>query len=151
MAPEQQPKPVQLCVFDTEHDYPEGEEAQRILAYYPPDACSSVSFVRAEALCTAPQEATCDSMHAQRHVWAFCRLLTKAGCHQPHLMLVCVLSFGRPMPSSSLHMGPCMPRWCDALSCNELTCCCQSGLVLVTVISCRQQTMDKQKPAYRVS
>lgn len=40
MAPEQQPKPVQLCVFDTEHDYPEGEEAQRILAYYPPDACS---------------------------------------------------------------------------------------------------------------
>lgn len=40
MAREQPPKPVQLCVFDTEHDYPEGEEAQRILAYYPPDACS---------------------------------------------------------------------------------------------------------------
>ena len=40
MAREQQPKPVQLCVFDTERDYPEGEEAQRILAYYPPDACS---------------------------------------------------------------------------------------------------------------
>lgn len=40
MAREQLHKPIQLCVFDTEHDYPEGEEAQQILAYYPSEACS---------------------------------------------------------------------------------------------------------------
>ena len=39
MAKDQQYKPVQLCVFDTEHDYPEGEEAHQILAYHP-EACS---------------------------------------------------------------------------------------------------------------
>ena len=39
MAKEQQTRPVQLCVYDTERDYPEGEEAQQILAYYP-EACS---------------------------------------------------------------------------------------------------------------
>lgn len=30
---------VQLCVFDSQRDYPEGEEAKRILAYYPAE-CS---------------------------------------------------------------------------------------------------------------
>ncbi len=30
---------VQLCAFDTERDYPEGEEARQILAYHP-EACS---------------------------------------------------------------------------------------------------------------
>ena len=39
MAKEYQVRPVQLCVFDTERDYPEGEEAQQILAYHP-EACS---------------------------------------------------------------------------------------------------------------
>ena len=34
------PKPVQLCIFDTERDYPEGEEAQQILAYHP-KSCSA--------------------------------------------------------------------------------------------------------------
>lgn len=47
------------------------------------DTSPSVSFVRAEALCTAPQEATCDSMHAQRHVWAFYR-------PQTHIMMLAV-------------------------------------------------------------
>ena len=28
---------LQLCVFDSQRDYPEGQEAQRILAYYPKD------------------------------------------------------------------------------------------------------------------
>lgn len=36
---ERQTYPLQLCVFDSQRDYPEGEEAQRILAYYPTD-CS---------------------------------------------------------------------------------------------------------------
>ena len=37
---EQQPaQPVQLCAFDTERDYPEGEEARQILAYHP-EGCS---------------------------------------------------------------------------------------------------------------
>jgi hypothetical protein len=31
--------PVQLCIFDAERDYPEGEEARQILAYHPED-CS---------------------------------------------------------------------------------------------------------------
>ena len=31
--------PVQLCVFDAERDYPEGEEARQILAYHP-EGCS---------------------------------------------------------------------------------------------------------------
>lgn len=39
MAKEQQNRSVQLCVFDTERDYPEGQEAQQILAYHP-EACS---------------------------------------------------------------------------------------------------------------
>lgn len=39
MAKEQQSGPIQLCVYDTERDYPEGEEAQQILAYHP-EACS---------------------------------------------------------------------------------------------------------------
>ena len=30
---------LQLCVFDSKRDYPEGQEAKRILAYYP-EACS---------------------------------------------------------------------------------------------------------------
>ena len=37
---EQQPaQPVQICAFDTERDYPEGEEARQILAYHP-EGCS---------------------------------------------------------------------------------------------------------------
>ena len=39
MAKEAQPKTLQLCVFDTERDYPEGEEARQILAYHP-ETCS---------------------------------------------------------------------------------------------------------------
>ena len=35
---EQAPMPLQLCVFDTQRDYPEGEEAHQILAYHP-EAC----------------------------------------------------------------------------------------------------------------
>ena len=31
--------PLQLCAFDVERDYPEGEEARQILAYYP-EECS---------------------------------------------------------------------------------------------------------------
>lgn len=113
MAKEQQNGPVQLCVYDTERDYPEGEEAQQILAYHP-EACSiddqtavvglaqalltfsanfeeaSFPVTTAHMICgearhipTALQEATCDSMHAQRHVWAFHR-------PQPHIMLLAV-------------------------------------------------------------
>ena len=33
--------PVQLCVFDTKRDYPEGEEGQQIVAYHP--EASSIS------------------------------------------------------------------------------------------------------------
>ena len=32
-------QPLQLCVFDIEREYPEGEEARQILAYYP-EECS---------------------------------------------------------------------------------------------------------------
>lgn len=113
MAKEQQNGPVQLCVYDTERDYPEGEEAQQILAYHPED-CSiddqtavvglaqalltfignfeeaSFHVTTACVICgtarecpTTLQEATCDSMHAQRYVWAFHR-------PQPHIMLLAV-------------------------------------------------------------
>ena len=39
MAKEAQPRALQLCVFDTERDYAEGEEARQILAYHP-ETCS---------------------------------------------------------------------------------------------------------------
>lgn len=34
--------PVQLCVFDAERDYPEGEEARQILAYHPEDCSTDI-------------------------------------------------------------------------------------------------------------
>ena len=32
-------QPLQLCVFDVEREFPEGEEARQILAYFP-EGCS---------------------------------------------------------------------------------------------------------------
>lgn len=80
--------PLQLCVFDTERDYPEGEEARQILAYHPED-CSiddQTSVVGlAQALLTftgnfdeasAHAVATCGSCN-ERRVYAACHA---AGC-----------------------------------------------------------------------
>ena len=80
--------PVQLCVFNTERDYPEGEEARQILAYHPED-CSiddQTSVVGlAQALLTftgnfdeasAHAVATCGSCN-ERRVYAACHA---AGC-----------------------------------------------------------------------
>lgn len=93
METEQQPKAVQLCVFDVEHDYPEGEEAQQILAYHP-EACSADGQTSVVGLAQALLTFSSNFAEAR---WCSCFLLVfdlldeESGlCYRRHLVIACM-------------------------------------------------------------
>lgn len=70
--------PVQLCVFDTERDYPEGEEARQILAYHPED-CSIDDQTSVVGLAQALLTFTGNFDEASAHAVASC-----GSCNERH-------------------------------------------------------------------
>ena len=108
MAKEQQTRPLQLCVYDTERDYPEGEEAQQILAYYP-EACSVTDQTSVIGLAQALLTFTANFEEARGQVTVAYVTCVEARnfshCRKPHVTS-CMLSnmFG---PSTDLSHTSC--------------------------------------------
>ncbi|BDA47525.1 Vacuolar fusion protein CCZ1 homolog [Coccomyxa sp. Obi] len=68
--------PLQLCTFDVRRGRVEGQEADRVLGFYPSctdaiDQVSVVGLVQAMSAFSSifDQENSCESMHAERSVW----------------------------------------------------------------------------------